>query len=155
MAGDRTVHIAAGGGVELAGDLAVPDTAFGLVLFAHGTGSSRHSRRNQAVAVTLRDRGMATLLLDLLTKGEEAVDLFPHALQRRHDTECVVKTFVAHRASATDRLRRRCGLARIREPRHTRVLDAEPVSLPRGAHGVDIRSVCRPGQRSENHSQSR
>jgi pimeloyl-ACP methyl ester carboxylesterase len=81
MAGNRTVHIAAGGGVELAGDLTVPDAAFGLVVFAHGTGSSRHSRRNQAVAVTLRDRGLATLLLDLLTKCEEAVDLFSGELR--------------------------------------------------------------------------
>ena len=81
MAGERTVHIGFGAGVELAGDLAVPASALGLVLFAHGTGSSRHSRRNQAVAAALRDRGLATLLLDLLTKGEEAVDLFSGELR--------------------------------------------------------------------------
>ena len=74
MATGRTVHIEAVDSVELVGDLAVLAQAVGLVWFAHGSGSSRHSRRNQAVAATLRDRGLATLLLDLLTAGEEAVD---------------------------------------------------------------------------------
>jgi putative phosphoribosyl transferase len=58
----------------LDGDLAVPDGARGAVLFAHGSGSSRHSPRNRAVAETLQDAGLATLLLDLLTHREERVD---------------------------------------------------------------------------------
>jgi dienelactone hydrolase len=58
----------------LHGDLAVPDHPYGLVLFAHGSGSSRHSPRNQFVARALQQRGFATLLIDLLTPEEEAVD---------------------------------------------------------------------------------
>ena len=61
-------------GVVLDGDLAIPAAAGGLVIFAHGSGSSRHSRRNIAVAEALQQRGLATLLLDLLTPEEEAVD---------------------------------------------------------------------------------
>ncbi|SFQ48884.1 Dienelactone hydrolase [Amycolatopsis arida] len=60
---------------ELGGDLGVPPDAVGLVVFAHGSGSSRHSGRNRAVAEALRRRGVATLLMDLLTAEEEAVDL--------------------------------------------------------------------------------
>jgi len=56
------------------GDLVVPQAAHGLVLFAHGSGSSRHSPRNRAVAARLHDGGLATLLLDLLTETEEALD---------------------------------------------------------------------------------
>jgi dienelactone hydrolase len=62
------------GRTRLAGDLVVPDAARGLVIFAHGSGSSRHSPRNQAVARALQARGLATLLADLLTMEEETVD---------------------------------------------------------------------------------
>ena len=62
------------GSVELAGDLAVPPGAEGIVLFAHGSGSSRRSSRNRAVAATLQDAGLATLLFDLLTDDEETID---------------------------------------------------------------------------------
>ncbi|TFV59565.1 hydrolase [Geodermatophilus sp. DF01-2] len=58
----------------LAGDLAVPATARGVVLFAHGSGSSRHSPRNQQVATALQQAGYGTLLMDLLTEAEEEVD---------------------------------------------------------------------------------
>lgn len=57
-------------GDGLPGELVVPDAAIGLVVFAHGSGSSRHSRRNQQVAVALQEAGLATLLLDLLTEAE-------------------------------------------------------------------------------------
>lgn len=57
------------------GDLAVPQDAVALVIFAHGSGSSRFSSRNRFVAETLQHGGCATLLLDLLTPHEEAVDL--------------------------------------------------------------------------------
>ncbi|MEV7531705.1 phosphoribosyltransferase family protein [Streptomyces hydrogenans] len=63
------VRIPAGGPV-LPGDLAVPDGAAGLVLFAHGSGSGRHSPRNRAVAAALNGAGLATLLFDLLTEAE-------------------------------------------------------------------------------------
>lgn len=59
------------GGVALAGHLTVPADAIGVVVFAHGSGSSRHSPRNRAVAAVLQRSGVATLLLDLLTVDEE------------------------------------------------------------------------------------
>jgi dienelactone hydrolase len=61
-------------GLELAGDLGLPPKPAGLVLFAHGSGSSRFSSRNRAVARHLNDVGLATLLLDLLTADEEVID---------------------------------------------------------------------------------
>jgi dienelactone hydrolase len=67
----REIAIAVGE-VELSGDLSVAAGATGVVLFAHGTGSSRHSPRNRFVADSLRDAGLATLLMDLLTEEEEA-----------------------------------------------------------------------------------
>jgi dienelactone hydrolase len=69
----RGVEIAADG-VRLAGDLVVSSGARGVVVFAHGSGSGRVSPRNRAVAGVLNAGGLATLLLDLLTPEEEAVD---------------------------------------------------------------------------------
>jgi len=60
----------------LPGNLTMPENAVALVLFAHGSGSSRHSPRNQFVARTLNDAGLATLLFDLLTPEEEATDIW-------------------------------------------------------------------------------
>jgi putative phosphoribosyl transferase len=62
------------GEVALSGDLEIPEDAVGLVLFAHGSGSSRRSPRNRAVAKVLRDAGVGTFLFDLLTPQEEAED---------------------------------------------------------------------------------
>jgi len=62
------------GRAVLPGNLNIPENANALVLFAHGSGSSRHSPRNQFVARTLNDVGLATLLFDLLTQEEEAID---------------------------------------------------------------------------------
>jgi putative phosphoribosyl transferase len=70
---EDAVHIDVGDAV-LQGDLSIPRGALGLVLFAHGSGSSRKSRRNRGVAEELRRAGFATLLFDLLTEDEEAVD---------------------------------------------------------------------------------
>lgn len=61
--------------VVLEGSLALPDDAIGVVLFAHGSGSSRRSPRNRAVAAALQQAGLATLLFDLLTPAEEAIDV--------------------------------------------------------------------------------
>ncbi len=61
---------------HLNGELIIPDEATGVVLFAHGSGSSRHSPRNQFVARTLRQRGVGTLLFDLLTQDEEEEDRY-------------------------------------------------------------------------------
>lgn len=62
------------GHVALDGDLSIPESAHGIVLFAHGSGSGRHSPRNQFVAQSLRRMGLATLLFDLLTPREEATE---------------------------------------------------------------------------------
>lgn len=70
----RSVHLPADGDV-LEGDLTLPESAAGVVLFAHGSGSSRHSPRNRAVAATLQGAGLGTLLIDLLTPSEEREDL--------------------------------------------------------------------------------
>ncbi|PYI86795.1 MAG: hydrolase, partial [Verrucomicrobia bacterium] len=68
------VRIEAGREV-LFGNLNILENATTLVLFAHGSGSSRHSPRNQFVARTLNNAGLATLLFDLLTQQEEAIDM--------------------------------------------------------------------------------
>src|SRR5512134_1370195 len=62
-------------GVRLEGIVSIPQDAKGIVLFVHGSGSSRHSPRNQYVAQTLQEGGLATLLFDLLTPYEEESDL--------------------------------------------------------------------------------
>ncbi len=74
MGPGREVRMDVTGDVTLDGFLAVPEGARGIVLFAHGSGSGRHSPRNQAVARTLRDGGLGTLLFDLLTPEEELID---------------------------------------------------------------------------------
>src|SRR2546430_9893976 len=60
--------------VDLEADVDLAPHATGVVLFVHGSGSSRHSSRNQYVARTLRERGLGTVLMDLLTPGEERID---------------------------------------------------------------------------------
>lgn len=62
-------------GVRLEGIVSIPEEARGLVVFVHGSGSSRHSPRNQYVAQTLQEGGLATLLFDLLTPYEEESDM--------------------------------------------------------------------------------
>lgn len=62
------------GEVQLDGELNVPEAATGIVLFAHGSGSSRHSPRNHYIARVMRKAGVGTLLFDLLTPSEEAID---------------------------------------------------------------------------------
>ena len=72
-ASERAVRLHADG-VVLDGDLRVPEAARGVVLFAHGSGSSRHSPRNRSVAGALQRAGLGTLLMDLLTREEEAAE---------------------------------------------------------------------------------
>jgi len=71
---EQVVHLRLAGGQILTGDLGLPDGAHGLVVFAHGSGSSRLSPRNRAVSAALWAGGFATLLLDLLTRDEERID---------------------------------------------------------------------------------
>jgi putative phosphoribosyl transferase len=70
---ERQVEVSSGS-LKLPGDLGLPPKARGIVLFAHGSGSSRHSPRNQYVAQLLREAGLGTLLFDLLTPSEESAD---------------------------------------------------------------------------------
>jgi putative phosphoribosyl transferase len=74
MTVESAARIPLSGGLALDADLVVPDGVAGVVVFAHGSGSSRHSVRNRAVAARLQAGGLATLLLDLLTPEEETVD---------------------------------------------------------------------------------
>jgi dienelactone hydrolase len=70
---EQLVSVRAGEAL-LDGDLAIPERTVGVVLFAHGSGSSRFSPRNRFVAEMLQSRGCATLLIDLLTQREESID---------------------------------------------------------------------------------
>jgi dienelactone hydrolase len=103
----RSVRINAGREV-IDGDLVVPDHARGLVLFAHGSGSSRFSPRNRFVAGELQRRGLGTLLLDLLTSQEEQVDLVTRHL--RFDVEFLAQRLLA----ATEWIIDDAQLARLR-----------------------------------------
>jgi len=75
VSAERSIRIATGR-VMLDGDLVVPEGARGVVLFAHGSGSGRHSPRNRYVAGVLNERALGTLLIDLLTAREEREDAF-------------------------------------------------------------------------------
>ncbi len=77
----ESVRVPIGGGAHIDGDLGMPEGAKGIVIFAHGSGSSRHSPRNREVATALRRVGLATLLIDLLTPQEERVDLVTRELR--------------------------------------------------------------------------
>ncbi|MEU6756314.1 phosphoribosyltransferase family protein [Streptomyces sp. NPDC046685] len=96
VSGSTAVEVDAGG-TALAGDLILPETAGAVVMFAHGSGSSRHSPRNRAVAADLNRAGLGTLLFDLLTPAEEAdrANVFD------------IETLAARLADATRWLRRR------------------------------------------------
>jgi dienelactone hydrolase len=96
---EDTVRVKAGT-VLLEGNLSVVEGARGVVLFAHGSGSSRNSPRNQFVARSLQEAGLATLLMDLLTREEEAVDAYTAHL--RFDIELLAERLVG----ATDWLQR-------------------------------------------------
>jgi dienelactone hydrolase len=85
------VRISAGS-LAMEGNLSLPDHAIALVLFAHGSGSSRHSPRNQFVARTLNVAGLATLLFDLLTPEEELVDT--RTAELRFDIDLLAKRLV-------------------------------------------------------------
>lgn len=82
-----------GPNTTLEGALCVPEGARGLVAFIHGSGSSRHSARNRAVATALQEGGLATLLFDLLTPDEEAIDAVTRHL--RFDIELLSTRVVA------------------------------------------------------------
>jgi putative phosphoribosyl transferase len=97
----EAIAIPIGSGQQIEADLRVPERATGLVVFAHGSGSSRFSSRNRAVAETLQWRGLGTLLLDLLTRAEEIVDV--RTAEYRFDIDRLGTRVVA----ATDWLKNR------------------------------------------------
>ncbi|MDB9349910.1 dienelactone hydrolase family protein [Nodularia spumigena] len=88
---EHLVKVAAGE-VKLEGNLVIPDAATGIVVFAHGSGSDRHSPRNRYVAEVLQQARLATLLIDLLTHEEEAIDLITRHL--RFDIELLASRLV-------------------------------------------------------------
>ena len=89
---EHTVRVPAGS-VTLDGNLSLPEGARGIVLFAHGSGSSRHSPRNRYVVRLLNEAKLATLLIDLLTQQEEAIDM--RTAQLRFDIELLAERLVA------------------------------------------------------------
>jgi dienelactone hydrolase len=84
---------------ELPADLVMPLQVSGIVVFAHGSGSSRRSPRNRAVAEVLQDNGFATLLLDLLTEAEERVD------QRTRELRFDIDLLAGRLATAVEQIR--------------------------------------------------
>lgn len=90
---EETVHLTDQTGARVTGDLVVPPQPRGMVLFAHGSGSSRHSPRNRAVADGLREVGLGTLLLDLLSEEEERVDAV--TAEHRFDIPLLTRRLVA------------------------------------------------------------
>ena len=104
---ERLVHVTAGP-VVLEGNLALVEGAHGIVLFAHGSGSSRHSPRNRRVARALRDAGLATLLIDLLTAEEETIDA--RTTHLRFDIALLTERLIG----ATDWLSRTPATAKLR-----------------------------------------
>jgi putative phosphoribosyl transferase len=103
----ESISIPVQGGQRIDADLRAPDEATGLIVFAHGSGSSRFSSRNRAVAESLQSRGLTTLLLDLLTRQEETADL--RTAEYRFDIDRLGSRVVA----ATDWLRGRADLGRL------------------------------------------
>jgi dienelactone hydrolase len=126
---EHLVRVAAGP-VALEGSLTVPAAAAGVVLFAHGSGSSRHSPRNRYVAQELNAAGLATLLLDLLTPREEATDA--HDAHLRFDIDLLAERLVG----ATDWLRQ--------EP-ETAPLAVGYFGASTGAAAALVAAAARPG----------
>ncbi len=125
---ERPVRVAAGA-FAVEGNLVVPAGAAGMVLFAHGSGSSRRSPRNRSVARALQDRGLATLLIDLLTAEEEAIDL--ETAQLRFDIGLLAERL----AGATDWLT---------ESRETRDLRIGYFGASTGAAAALVAAAQRP-----------
>ena len=127
---EREVRVSAGP-VTLEGSLGIPNSAGGVVLFAHGSGSGRHSPRNRYVAEALREAGLATLLVDLLTPEEEEVDLRTRHL--RFD----IRLLADRLAAATDWV--------IENP-DTRNLRVGYFGASTGAGAALVAAAERPGQ---------
>ncbi|MQY04764.1 dienelactone hydrolase family protein [Actinomadura macrotermitis] len=120
------------GDAALEGDVALPDEPAGMVLFAHGSGSSRHSPRNRAVAAGLHGAGFGTLLVDLLTEGEERRDA-----GLRFDIGLLTRRLVG----AVDRLKEG-----LESAPHTSGLPIGLFGASTGAAGALAAAAERPGE---------
>lgn len=116
---------------RVVGDLAVPERVGGVVVFAHGSGSSRHSPRNRAVAEALQAAGLATLLLDLLTEPEETVDA--RTAELRFDVPLLAGRLVRAVAALGERV-------------ETRGLPVGLFGASTGAAAAIVAAAGRPGQ---------
>jgi dienelactone hydrolase len=132
----------AAGEVTLDGFLGVPDGAAGVVVFAHGSGSGRHSPRNTAVAEPLRRAGLATLLFDLLTPGEEAADL------RTRELRFDIPLLAGRLSAATDWLRREPATASL-APAYFGASTGAAAALIAAADRADVASVVSRGGRPD------
>lgn len=119
------------GSVELEGDLVLPESPRGLVVFAHGSGSSRHSPRNRVVAMALRDGSLATLLMDLLTPAEEQID--SRTAELRFNIDLLSERLIA----AVDWARKQAA---------TRALDIGLLGASTGAAAALVAAAQRPDQ---------
>jgi dienelactone hydrolase len=136
------VEIAVNGG-SLTGDLTVPTDAGGVVVFAHGSGSGRRSPRNRQVADGLHRAGLATLLVDLLTPAEEAVDR--RTAELRFDIP-----LLGHRlTAATDALRRNERLAGLPLGLFGASTGAAAALLTAADRPDDVRAVVSRGGRPD------
>jgi len=131
VAVSEALRVPAGGGTWLAGDLEVPAAPRAVVVFVHGSGSSRFSPRNRAVAGELRRHGWATLLMDLLSEDEERTDALTG--EHRFDTGLLG----ARAVSAVDRL--------AGHPA-TRVLPVHLFGASTGAAAALFAAADRPGR---------
>jgi putative phosphoribosyl transferase len=127
---------------DLAGDLAVPVQAVGIVVFAHGSGSSRHSRRNRAVAEVLQRSGLATLLLDLLTEDEEQLDV------RTRQLRFNVALLADRLSTAVEQIRKRADVAGLPVGMFGASTGAA-AALVAAAHDDSIRAVVSRGGRPD------
>jgi putative phosphoribosyl transferase len=143
VATHEAVRIGVGTGVTVDGDLRMPDRAAGLVIFAHGSGSSRFSRRNRAVAGTLESAAFGTLLLDLLTPQEELVD--ERTREHRFDIE-----MLGHRVvGATDWAQSRSDLQHLPVALFGASTGAAAALIAAAARPAIVRAVISRGGRPD------
>ncbi len=129
------------GKARLHGDLIVPEAAQGLVVFVHGSGSSRHSPRNRSVARFFNAQGMATLLFDLLTEEEQPVD------ERTHQYRFDVPLLGERLSGVVDQLRTNAELCDLRLGLFGASTGAAAALIAAAARPADIDAVVSRGGR--------
>jgi pimeloyl-ACP methyl ester carboxylesterase len=139
----EAVAIPVGSGHQIEADLRVPERAGGLVVFAHGSGSSRSSTRNVTVASWLQRRGFGTLLLDLLTRSEERMDAY--TAEYRFDIERLATRMIA----ATDWLRDRDDLRSLPIGYFGASTGAAAALIAAAEHAAAVKSVVSRGGRPD------